>query len=41
MVRGPGSWFPVHGAKQYSAGTPGQVSCSEMQGVLSFGMVTN
>ena len=36
-----GSWFPVHGPTQGGPGTPGQVSCSEMGGVLSFGMVTN
>ena len=41
MVRGPGSWFPVHGPKQDGSGTAGQVSCSEMQGALSLGEITN
>ena len=31
-----GSWFPVHGPKQDSSVTPGQVSCSEMESVLSY-----
>ena len=30
-----GAWFPVHGPRQNGAVTPGQVSCSEMGGVLS------
>ena len=34
------SWFPVHGPRRDCPGTLGQVSCSEMENALSFGMVT-
>jgi len=30
-----GTWFPVHGLSQGGPVTPGQVSCSGMQGVSS------
>jgi hypothetical protein len=35
-----GSWFPVHGPGQYGVITRGQVSCSEMLGVLSLNEAT-
>ena len=35
-----GSWFPVHGPRQDGAETPGQVSCSGMGSVLSYGEAT-
>ena len=35
MSEARGPWSPVHGPRQGGSGTPGQVSCSEMQGVLS------
>ena len=35
-----GAWFPVHGPRQNSAGTAGQVSCSEMGSVLSLDEAT-
>ena len=31
------AWFPVHGPRQDGGITPGQVSCSEMESVLSYG----
>ena len=40
MAGARGSWFPVHGPRHDGPGTPGQVSCSGMEKVLSFGMVT-
>ena len=40
MVQGPGAWFSVHGPRQDGAVTPGQVSCSEKESVLSFSEVT-
>ena len=36
-----GSWSPVPGPGQDGPGTPGQVSSSEMESVLSLGDVTN
>jgi hypothetical protein len=35
VLYGPGPWLLVHGPRQDGPGTPGQVSCSEMLGVLS------
>ena len=35
-----GSRFPVHGPRQDGSGTTGQVSCSEMGSVLSYGEAT-
>ena len=37
---GPGSWFPVPGLRQDGSGTPGQVLCSGMGGILSFDKAT-
>jgi len=36
-----GSWFPVHGPGHDGPGTPGQVSCSGMEKVLSLEDATN
>ena len=34
-------WLLVHGPKQDGAVTPGQVSCSGMESVLSYGEATS
>ena len=35
-----GSWLQVHGPRRDGAGTPGQVLCSGMGGILSFDKAT-